>query len=209
MREFSFRLAFCAGVFASFVSFSHAEIPAAYTVCASCHGEQGQGNISLNAPALAGQQADYLTRQIHNFQQGLRGTAEGDTNGAQMQAFALQLQDESTLASVVNYLSALPMVKSESTLTGDIAAGRTVYNSNCSDCHGAQGEGIEALSSAKLAGLSDQYLFDQFKKFQQQQRGYAPEDKRGRQMQFMSDVINNDESLRNVVSYIQTLSGQK
>jgi hypothetical protein len=59
-----------------------------------------------------------------------------------------------------------------------------------------------------LAGLSDQYLFDQFKKFQQKQRGYATEDKRGRQMQFMSDVINNDASLTNVVSYIQTLSGQ-
>ena len=32
---------------------------AAYAVCASCHGQQGEGNQQLNAPKLAGQEDWY------------------------------------------------------------------------------------------------------------------------------------------------------
>src|SRR3979409_1907239 len=38
---------------------------AAYAVCSTCHGPQGQGNPQLNAPKLAGQAGWYLARQLH------------------------------------------------------------------------------------------------------------------------------------------------
>ena len=41
---------------------------ALYATCASCHGANGEGNQALNAPAIAGQQEWYLTRQLKNYQ---------------------------------------------------------------------------------------------------------------------------------------------
>jgi cytochrome c oxidase subunit 2 len=190
------------------ISFSevYADPAQRYAVCASCHGQQAQGNIALGAPALAGQLPDYLARQLNNFKLGYRGTAEGDTLGAQMIPFAAMLPTDADVQAMAQYLSALPFEKTEPTFSGDTVAGKSLYNSNCGDCHGAKGEGNSAFSAPALSHLSDQYLFDQFKKYQQMQRGFAKEDKRGRQMQFMSDEISNDDSIRDVVSYIQTLS---
>ncbi len=206
MKERFYRLVLIAGLSTLLSATASTDAPADYGTCIACHGAQGEGNSSLGGPALAGQSADYLVRQLTNFQSGLRGTAPDDTRGNQMVAVAALLNDDSK-QQIAEYLATLPRVKPVATLDGDVAAGRGVYNSNCSDCHGAQGEGNSALSAPRLAGLGDQYLFDQFKKFQRKQRGYAPADKRGRQMQFMSDVITDDASLTNVVTYIQTLTG--
>ena len=51
---------------------------APYAVCAACHGQQGEGNMAMNAPKIAGMEGWYVRRQIEAFQQGLRGTANGD-----------------------------------------------------------------------------------------------------------------------------------
>ncbi|MDO9321932.1 MAG: c-type cytochrome, partial [Pseudomonas sp.] len=37
---------------------------ALFNACSSCHGEQAQGNPTLAAPVLAGQQQSYLIRQL-------------------------------------------------------------------------------------------------------------------------------------------------
>ncbi|MEE4661085.1 MAG: c-type cytochrome, partial [Halieaceae bacterium] len=65
---------------------SHAQqAPAAYGTCIACHGADGAGNPALNAPALAGQDAAYLARQITHFKAGVRGSDPRDTIGRQMQ----------------------------------------------------------------------------------------------------------------------------
>ena len=50
---------------------------AAYAICATCHGAQGEGNPQLNSPKIAGQQAWYLERQLKHFKEGARG-GDGD-----------------------------------------------------------------------------------------------------------------------------------
>ncbi|MBK6510785.1 MAG: c-type cytochrome [Haliea sp.] len=40
----------------------------AFQACAACHGDAAQGNAALGAPALAGQGAVYLQRQLQHFQ---------------------------------------------------------------------------------------------------------------------------------------------
>lgn len=180
---------------------------AAYASCIACHGDKAQGNPSLKAPALAGQQADYLARQISHFKSGQRGSAEGDKTGAQMKAMASLIKEED-IQPLSLYLASLPQVKPEKTINGDIQKGATLYNGNCSDCHGAQAQGIASLSAAKLTGLSDSYLKEQFIKFQQSQRGYEKADKKGRQMQFISDGLSSEADIDAVVSYIQSLSEQ-
>src|SRR5450432_1451483 len=43
------------------------------TVCAACHAADGHSVASAN-PNLAGQGADYITRQLQHFKSGVRST---------------------------------------------------------------------------------------------------------------------------------------
>lgn len=80
---------------------------ALYAVCAPCHGQNGEGNEELNAPALAGLEDWYLTRQIENFRDGIRGANPDDVYGHQMAPLAQMLADEQAIADVVAYLTSL------------------------------------------------------------------------------------------------------
>jgi cytochrome c553 len=46
------------------------------TYCASCHGEEGQGNDVFLAPKLCGQHEQYLSRRMIEITQNLRGDAD-------------------------------------------------------------------------------------------------------------------------------------
>lgn len=53
-----------------------------YALCNACHGDEGEG--SAVAPMLAGQNPEYLVRQLANFRDGLRGAHADDNEGASM-----------------------------------------------------------------------------------------------------------------------------
>ena len=78
-----------------------------YKNCVSCHGAKGEGNASLNSPALAARSDWYLVTQLSNFQKGLRGVDERDTYGAQMRAIVVTLPDEKAITDVVAYINTL------------------------------------------------------------------------------------------------------
>lgn len=80
---------------------------AAYGTCAACHGAKGEGNKGLNAPSLAGQHDWYIARQLQNFKSGLRGSAPGDTFGAQMKPMAATLADQAAIDNVAAYIATL------------------------------------------------------------------------------------------------------
>ena len=64
----------------SCVALADESAPAAYATCVACHGAVGEGNAALNAPALAGQQAAYLERQLQPFQvRGARSRSKRHT----------------------------------------------------------------------------------------------------------------------------------
>jgi cytochrome c553 len=78
-----------------------------YATCVSCHGAKGEGNESLQAPALASRSDWYLVTQLANYQKGLRGTDSRDTYGAQMRAIIATLPDEKAVVDVVAYINTL------------------------------------------------------------------------------------------------------
>jgi cytochrome c oxidase subunit 2 len=78
-----------------------------YENCASCHGAKGEGNPTLQAPALAARSDWYLATQLANYQKGLRGTDERDTYGAQMRAIVATLPDDKAITDVVAYINTL------------------------------------------------------------------------------------------------------
>ena len=78
-----------------------------YTVCAYCHGGQGQGVQAMNAPRTAGMPDWYLARQLNNFKQGIRGAHLGDYYGFQMGLMAGILHDEQAVNDLVAYINTL------------------------------------------------------------------------------------------------------
>ena len=78
-----------------------------YASCAACHGAKGEGNRTLQAPALAERSDWYLVTQLANYQKGLRGTDARDTYGAQMRAIISTLPDEKAIVDVVAYINTL------------------------------------------------------------------------------------------------------
>jgi len=79
-----------------------------YAHCATCHGDQGQGNATLRSPALAGQNDWYLLSQLRNFSSGARGSHPNDGYGQQMKLMMNTLPDDASMRDVVRYIQALP-----------------------------------------------------------------------------------------------------
>ena len=80
---------------------------ALYSVCAACHGANGEGQEALNAPKLAGQQDWYVIRQLQNFKAGIRGANPKDTNGMTMAPMAQTLPNEQAIADVAAFIKTL------------------------------------------------------------------------------------------------------
>ena len=77
-----------------------------YTVCANCHGADGQG-IRMNAPRLAGMSDWYLLDELKNFKDGVRGTHPADLHGTQMGMMVRMLHDEQAMQDVIAYINSL------------------------------------------------------------------------------------------------------
>ncbi|MCX2979550.1 c-type cytochrome [Halieaceae bacterium IMCC14734] len=174
----------------------------AYGICASCHGAAGEGRAAMNSPALAGQDADYLARQLNHFKSGIRGAAPGDTFGAQMRGMAGTLASDEAVTAVAAYLASLPAAVSTETLEADMRNGENQYNAYCGACHGAQAQGNPALNSPRLAGLDRQYLARQLQNYAAGIRGNHADDRYGRQMKMMATVLPDDKAVADVLAFI-------
>jgi len=177
---------------------------AMYGVCAACHGESAQGNAQLNAPGLAGLPTWYVTRQVRYFQRGIRGAHPDDTYGQQMAPMAGVLADPKALADVSAYIASLDATDAPATIEGDPARGAAHYNT-CGACHGIKAQGNYALQAPRLAGQQDWYLRRQLEHFRQGIRGAHEEDNYGHQMVMMSRSLQNEESINDLLSYLNTL----
>lgn len=176
-----------------------------FMTCMACHGDKAQGNKALGAPALVNQENWYLERQLTNFKRGVRGYHPKDERGLQMAPMAKILTDDNAIKNVVGFIKSLPKSKPVKTIEGDLANGKEFYNAICSACHGADGNGNEALNAPRLAGVDDWYLLSQYKNFREGIRGAHKDDMYGSQMKMMSNTLPTDEAMTNVAAYLQSL----
>lgn len=185
------------------LGFSTDRSKALYTLCSSCHGHDGEGNQDIGAPAINGLPEWYLTTQLVKFREGIRAGHPRDQNGHKMRPIARSLSDEDIkLISV--YVAAKPQAALKETVEGSVVRGEAQFQV-CVACHGAKGEGNQALSAPPLAGGNDWYYIKQLKNFKAKFRGGNPaKDITGAQMQGISNVLD-DQGMLNVVSYINTL----
>jgi cytochrome c oxidase subunit 2 len=177
---------------------------ARYAVCAACHGAQGEGNAATNAPKLSGQADWYLTRQLVHFKHGARGAQEKDTYGKVMAPMAATLPDEAAIEAVVAYIRTLPDKPAAAMVKGNLKRGQERFTT-CAACHGADGRGIAATNAPRLKGMSDWYMVTQLKNFRDGVRGAHPQDPYGSQMALLAAMLRDDESISDLVAYINSL----
>ncbi|MCF3652353.1 PVC-type heme-binding CxxCH protein [Synoicihabitans lomoniglobus] len=177
--------------------------------CVACHGSEARGDPSVGAPSLRGMENWYVQTQLQKFRHGLRGTHFKNANGIAMRS-ALEFLDthpraEFVISSLAFYLSSLDPVMPEPTVTGNAAAGQALY-ATCAACHGADGAGNRELSAPKLTGKQDWYLMHHLKLFHDGVRGADPRDVTGQQMAAMAKTVPNEQAMRDLAAYIQTLN---
>jgi cytochrome c553 len=137
------------------------ETPAA-TVCAACHGEAGR-SVAPTFPNLAGQQAEYLRKQLADFAKGRRMN--------EVMTAVLAQVPRSDFPVLVAYYSAQAPAPGKSDEDALAAAGRKLFEEGdwpagippCRSCHGEHGAGSERYP--RLAGQNPAYTLQQLADF--------------------------------------------
>jgi cytochrome c oxidase subunit 2 len=201
-----------------------------FKVCSFCHGTQGQGGPALDAPALAGMEAWYVERQLHNFRNRVRGTHYDDVPGVQMSIVSGMVRNQATIENIAAYIESMePGAPPELARGGEVAGtarpfvwrsqyaalehpqepdvdkGKTTYVETCTVCHGATGQGNEALGSPRLTDLPGWYMGRQLQYFRDGLRGADPADTFGLQMAAFAKTLADEQAIADVVAYIQSL----
>lgn len=149
------------------------------TTCAACHGADGNSAIDMN-PKLAGQHADYIVKQLMEFQLASKtGGAEGRNNAVMNgMAAALSEQDMLDIAAYYSGQEASPGSTPEDVIEagqklfigGDSERGITA----CSACHGPRGNGLALAKFPDISGQHGAYIKSQLEAFRSGQRANDP-----------------------------------
>ncbi len=176
-----------------------------YESCKSCHGNNGEGQAYVAAPAIAGLPKWYIEATVRKFRTGLRGAHPDDAEGLRMRPMSRQMASDLEVDTVSAYVAAMKPVRAAPTFTGgDAAAGQAAY-AVCAACHGPTGLGNEQLKSPPIAGQADWYLLKSLQKFKSGVRGAAPGDVTGAQMRPMAATLADEQAMKNVIAHINTL----
>ena len=177
--------------------------PLSNEVCATCHGGAGQGNPVVGGPSLAGLEPWYLRKQLENCRAGIRGSQKDYIPGNEMQASVARLSD-AEIDDLVDTIAGWGVIENDHTIEGDLSNGQALY-ANCAACHGADGEGNEALGAPGLVGRNDWYMFRQIKLFKSGYRGVHPDDTAGKLMRPSTQALKSDQDVNDVLAYINSL----
>jgi cytochrome c553 len=173
-------------------------------VCAACHGTDGNSVAPAN-PSLAGQPADYITRQLAHFKDDIRPSAI-------MKTFAAALSDEQMAALGLYFAHQKPKPQAAKD-PALVKAGQKVYRAGvvaagvpaCSGCHSPDGVGIPK-NYPRLGGQYADYTYAQLKAFGAGERGddKAGKDVNGRIMHTVAQRMSDDQ-MKAVAEYVQGL----
>lgn len=185
-----------------------ADSAAVGSVCVACHGANGEGNPALGAPRIAGQNADYIARQLSNFKSGKRAYHPDDKTGAGMRTIAVTLSDTDmrTLATHYSTLE-LKVAPANTPAKSDITTGKVIFDATCSACHGLHAQGYPQLQAPSLQILDSAYMTHQIDSFVKGWRGDTEKsDQPAVWMRSIASHISQPQELESVIQYIGTLS---
>lgn len=145
-----------------------------YEVCGACHLPSGAGRPDGTFPQLAGQHATVLIKQMADIRAGLR-------DNPTMYPFAKELTDAQELANVSAYIQSLCIPLDHGRYEGkdaadQVAKGKALYEKQCLECHGANGQGDSAKFYPVIAGQHYAYLLRQMTEIRDGKRRNANPD---------------------------------
>jgi cytochrome c553 len=149
--------------------------------CQSCHGLDGKGNASANFPRLAGQNQEYMIKQLQDFASGARA------NYPTMKSIAQGMMDENNEPKDVAYNVGAYYAQQDVTVSGADAdestlkmgeriANRGVPDKNvpaCTSCHGPKGQGVPPVFP-QIAGQHGSYITKQLNDWEKGDRKNDP-----------------------------------
>jgi cytochrome c553 len=125
--------------------------------CAVCHGPRGEGAADGTVPVIAGQHFRVIAKQLIDYRYGKRW----DPRMEQV-ANRHSMQHAQAVADVAAYVSQLDRQPKRGVGAGNaLEYGADVYARECSDCHGAAGEGSAKERVPFLAAQHYEYLLRQ------------------------------------------------
>ena len=135
--------------------------------CFLCHGSDGE-SASEVFPRLAGQNAEYIAKQLENFKNGMRKSTA-------MASMVSSLSPED-MAALGRFYASRPPHKEAAKDAQLAGVGQYIYQVGnkwsgvpaCASCHGKDGAGSNALP--RLAGQFAAYTENQLKQFNQRER---------------------------------------
>lgn len=135
--------------------------------CFLCHGAKGESTSEV-FPRLAGQNAQYIAKQLEAFKSGQRKSSA-------MADISARLTSDEMLA-LGKYYEKMEPPREPPKDPALAAVGQYIYHQgnrfsgvpSCASCHGANGEG--AANLPRLASQFSGYLFTQLKQFNTRQR---------------------------------------
>jgi cytochrome c oxidase subunit 2 len=202
----------------------HDRAKARFAQCAPCHGQNGEGNPTQIAPAIAGLPSWYVEHQLSNFRAGIRGAHFDDLGGMRMKPMAMALpcprvdtrdpsktiadtscEGRDDVKDMAEYVSSLPTPpRMAATIAASPTAGRQLF-ATCAACHGPDGAGNPTMKAPPIAGAADWYVYTQLKNFKHGVRGANPKDTQGMLMAGIAKGLADDDALRNVAQFVSEL----
>lgn len=143
--------------------------------CAACHTADGNSVIPAN-PKLAGQNAEYLYKQLKDFKLAVSTGGEEGRSNAIMAGMVAPLSDQDMKDLSVYFAS--QETSAGSTPEDMIAKAQQLYRAGdakrgltaCTACHGPTGNGMGLAGFPKLSGQTQVYVEAQLKAFRSGQR---------------------------------------
>jgi cytochrome c553 len=127
---------------------------ALFAGCVSCHQPQGWGSADGNIPNIAGQQANYLEKQIALFRAGVRRD-----EAMRVVAEHPNLANSADVKALARYIAALAPNPHPVFGPGKhLGSGQDAYEHICAACHGTDGRGDAATGAPRIAGQHYPYL---------------------------------------------------
>ena len=174
-------------------------------VCAACHAADGNSAAPAN-PKLAGQPAEYITKQLQNFKLGLQDPSkEGARKSPVMGALVAALSDQDML-NLGAYYAAINI--KPSTTKAPFKEGQKVYRGGnittglpaCAACHGPAGAGMPS-QYPRLGGQHADYVLAQLKAFRSGERANDAS-------KMMRTIANkmSDQEMQAVANYVAGLN---
>jgi len=186
-------------------------------VCATCHGEFGQGGSRGEYPRLAGQSEKYMAIQLEKFRARKRinfpmfpyteerDLSDEDIRGITSYLASIKLSTTPpTFKGHEDALTRLQMMDKVMIISrseGDITNGGKIYQKECASCHAKDGRGRGSFPM--LVGQYTNYLMKQITSYLNAERPHDEDDSRG----ILAELKDTD--IRDILAYLTSIQPQE